>query len=315
MAASLSIAICTHNRPDYLWNLLQALLPQVLHHAVPIIVVDSASTPPASEVLARLGAPSPVTGVRLDQPGLSLARNKAFETAQTPWIGFIDDDEIPARNWVTEALALVDRLPGRCAACGGNVLPKWPVGMNPRISRRWRDFLSIIEQVGEFDQSARPMFGGGHSVMRTRALAEVSGFDDRLGRDGKSLLSGEEALLIEGLIQAGWQIWHSDRISVDHIIEPERLQRKWVLDRAYWEGVSTMRRMTISAPGSARRKLRSARYKSWLLRPLAAMLPPRVGLEIRLAFARGMLSEDQAARTGLTRSEKAGLRRADGVQS
>jgi glucosyl-dolichyl phosphate glucuronosyltransferase len=176
MTAPLSIAICTHNRPDYLLDLLETLLPQTRPRGVPIIVIDSASTPPAGNVLDQLGeVPPTVIGVRLDQPGLSLARNMALRTARTPWIGFLDDDEIPAANWVGEALALVGRLPDDCAACGGNVLPRWPKGMNPRLGRRWRDFLSIIEQSGEFDQSARPQFGGGHSVMRIDALAQVSG--------------------------------------------------------------------------------------------------------------------------------------------
>jgi glycosyltransferase involved in cell wall biosynthesis len=292
MPAPLSIAICTHNRPDYLLALVEALLPQTRPHDVPILVIDSASTPPASTVLNRLAQSAPtVISVRLDQPGVSRARNMAFQIATTPWIGFIDDDEIPAPDWVDQALALIRRLPDSCAACGGNVLPRWPAGADPQLSRRWRDFLSIIEQVGEFDQSARPTFGGGHSLIRIAALAQVSGFDERLGRDGTSLLSGEEALLIDGLIKAGWQVWHSDRIRVDHIIEPERLQRSWVLDRAFWEGVSTMRRMSIAAPAAAREKARSARNKSWLLRPLAALLPSQLGWDIRLAFARGMLAE------------------------
>lgn len=296
MSVPLSVAICTRNRPALLLNLLHILLFQARPHGVPIIVVDSASTPPASKVVKSLGEPaSSLQLVRLDQPGLSLARNVAFQTAQTPWIGFIDDDEIPGPTWVSEALALVDRLPPRCAACGGNVLPRWPYEQRPRLGPRWRDFLSIIDQAGEFDQTAHPKFGGGHSVFRVKAFAQSDGFDERLGRDGKSLLSGEEVQLIDQLVELGWQIWHSDRLSVAHVIEPERLQRAWAIDRAFWEGVSTMRRARISKAGNVAEVARRTRFKLWFLRPLAALAIFGSDWDIKLAFARGMLSEEPDA--------------------
>ena len=239
-SSELTIAICTHNRPKLLAQLIERIAPQAERAGVWLTVVDSASDEASARQNAALLDGRPLTHlIRLERPGVSLARNAALDATSTPWLAFLDDDELPADDWLEQALALCRRLPEDCAACGGDTVPLWPVGTPlPAMGWRWRQYLSLITQKGEFDQSEHPHFMIGHSVVRVSALRAIGGFSLQLGREGTNLLSGEEVLLVDMLIQAGWRIWHSDRLWLEHAIEPERLGRQWVRDRAYWEGVT-----------------------------------------------------------------------------
>jgi hypothetical protein len=194
---------------------------------------------------------------------------------------------MPAPGWLDAIESLAGRLPADCAACGGNVFPAWP-GSAPDIGVRWRNYLSIIEQSGEFDQTAMPRFGIGHSLLRVAAIRRVGGFSRDLGRVGASLLSGEESLLVLALAHIGWRIWHSDRISVAHDIAPERLDRSWALTRAYWEGVSTARSLYLAEDpmlGDLRKWIRT---KRWALKSLNGLVGAFKEMDLRLAFVRGV---------------------------
>jgi hypothetical protein len=172
--------------------------------------------------------------------------------------------------------------------------PEWPVGFTvPNIGWRWRQYLSVVEQVGEFDQSAAPKFLIGHAVVRVAAVQAIGGFDNRLGRDGTSLLSGEEVLLVELMLAAGWQIWHSDQLQVLHMIEHERLTHSWVRKRAYWEGVTRARVLALADQERSEALYRDISRKAPLLRLLAAVAPRLMELDLRWAFATGVLAERQ----------------------
>ncbi len=286
----LTVAVCTHNRPHLLDQLLSVLLPQLAPLRIRLVVVDSASYPPAvprAEYAARYG--DLLTLVRLDAAGISRARNTALHECRTPWIGYIDDDELPSPGWAQKALQLVERLPTACAACSGNVAPKWPGATPPAVGQRWLAYLSMLNRQGEFDQKRKTRFGIGHSVIRRDALLAAGEFDTSLGRHGTSLLSGEESHLVEVLLRCGWQIWHSDTIQVDHIVEPERLERSWARERAYWEGISITRRAQLGDFAWPWWIVASAYLKVALLSMIVSYVNERTELDLVLAYAQGVL--------------------------
>lgn len=295
---ALSIVICTHNRSASAARLLAALVPQMEGHPVELIVVDSASGEAHGTALAATIAQYPqvpVRLVRMREKGVSLARNAGLEAARAPWIGYIDDDEVPSPDWVVEALALIKRLPEDCGACGGVVRPDFggreASGAAHDIGPRWRVFLGEIIAEGEFDQTENPKFGVGHSLVRVDALRQVGGFNSTLGRDGKSLLSGEEVLLLIQLKSLGWRTWHSSHIWVLHDIEPDRLQRRWARDRSYWEGVSTARIGRISGAGNPLLPALAAAVKTIPLMAMAPFAPAHLEMDMRTAFNRGLVHE------------------------
>jgi glycosyltransferase involved in cell wall biosynthesis len=293
----LSILVCTHNRAPSAARLLAQLMPQMRGMPVELILVDSASAAGHQSALQEF--PGRYDGatlrlVRLEEKGLSRARNAGLGLARAEWVGCIDDDEMPSPDWVAEALALTKRLPVDCGACGGVVHPDFePHGGAPlaqRLGQRWRNFLGEIVADGEFDQTKRPKFGAGHCLLRLDAIRAAGGFNSTLGRDGKSLLSGEEVLLLEQMKAQGWRIWHSSRISVLHDIEPERLKKQWAFSRSYWEGVSRARIRRLNGLHNAL-PAASAAAKTLPLAAFAPFMPAHHEADMRIAYNAGFVVE------------------------
>jgi glucosyl-dolichyl phosphate glucuronosyltransferase len=286
--SALTVAICTHNRSRQLARLVGSLKSDLFRLGVHLLVIDSASGPSCATAIDELVQQEPwLRLIRLERSGVSHARNAALDATDTPWLAFVDDDEMPAPGWLDAVELLTGRLPADCAACGGNVFPAWP-GSAPDIGVRWRNYLSIIEQSGEFDQTAMPRFGIGHSLLRVPAIREVGGFSRDLGRVGSSLLSGEESLLVLALANIGWKIWHSDRISVAHDIAIERLDRTWALTRAYWEGVSTARSLYLAEDAMLGDLRRWIRTKRRALKSMTKLVGSFQEMDLRLEFVRGV---------------------------
>ncbi|MDX2276370.1 MAG: glycosyltransferase family 2 protein [Hyphomonadaceae bacterium] len=253
-AIRISIAMCTHNRADLYEQCMQALMPQ-LGPEFEIFVVDSASEPSAAARIAEVAAKyQNVTFIRLDQPGLSLARNAALKRATGEWLATIDDDAAPAPNWAETALALTSKMTDDYAIIGGAVRPIYPPGTSPKLGPRWRQLISAVEMDEEYDQTDRPLIVAANLCFRRSALNEIGGFPENLGRVGKSLLSGEDKLCVNRLLGLGKRIWYSGKLSVGHHIQPERLERKWPRKRAYWDGRSDRRieHMLGEKPSAAR---------------------------------------------------------------
>jgi hypothetical protein len=145
----------------------------------------------------------------------------------------------------------------------------------------------MVDLEGEFDQTAAPKFLIGHSLARVQVLRDIGGFDLRLGRDNNSLLGGEEVLLVKQLVAKGWKIWHSSRIAVGHRIPVERLEREWVRKRAFWEGVTTVKVLSIQSPGEIHRLATHAALKKPILAAATAIFGDFLDADLRLAFLQG----------------------------
>jgi glycosyltransferase involved in cell wall biosynthesis len=236
---TLTVAICTHNRPEDLAECLDALYAQDLS-GIQLIVVDSASRKDAQQAIVRatVGRAN-LQLIRLESPGLSAARNAAVEASVAPWLAFLDDDAIAAPDWVMQAKRLTALASPVCAVIGGRVDPLYSSGAVPEIGRRWSQLLSLIQDEGEDESnSGRKAVCGANVIFRRSPVKRIGSFPGELGRIGNVLLSGEEKLVIERLCEAGCQILYSDLLCVRHKIPKERLKREWAARRAYWDGVT-----------------------------------------------------------------------------
>lgn len=234
----LTIAVCTHNRSHDLAGCLDALISPELGTTT-ILVIDSASSASEKRAIEAIVAERPNARlVRLEAPGISLARNTAAETATTEWLAYIDDDIVAAPDWIVQARRLLESAPANCAVIGGRVDPIYPDGAKPEVGPRWRQLLSLIQIDGEGDQTENAQVVSGNALFRRKQLLDVGAFPPQLGRVGKTLLSGEEKLAVDRLRDSGARIHYSDRLRVGHRIGKERLERKWATLRAYWDGVT-----------------------------------------------------------------------------
>ena len=235
-------AVCTHNRPSDVAACLEALAPEAKAAGIPVLVIDSGSPEPGAAALRGLADAAGVQFLRVEEPGLSLARNAALEAADTEWVVYVDDDAAPREGWAEGLTRALSSAPQDVAVIGGRIKPRWPAGVSTQhVDARWMLLLSCV------DEDARGDVAGGHKVcganlaVRREALRSIGGFPVSLGRDGKRLISCEESFVIERLAQIGLHARYDGGFAVDHNIQPERLQLGWARRRAYWEGASRVR--------------------------------------------------------------------------
>ncbi len=238
--AGLTAVICTHDRPDDLRRCLDAFA--IIDDAVEVIVVDSASTPPCRELVEEYASSIPgLTYLREDAPGLARARNRGREAARGDIVAFVDDDAAPHPHW---ALRIVEPFADPSIGCvGGSCHAFFPDCERPRwLSDRLLQFAGItrFETAREARSSAEWPFGA-NIAFRREALEAVDGFPEHLGRNGTSLLSGEESAAIEAVRDAGWRIVLHPDAAVDHAVPGSRCISRYYWQRLWWAGVTRAR--------------------------------------------------------------------------
>jgi glycosyltransferase involved in cell wall biosynthesis len=323
----LTVCICTHDRPSYVRDCLEGLRRQsVARDRFTILLVDSASSPSASMELAGVATENDARLIRLDQPGVSLARNAGAWAARTQFIAYIDDDAIPAADWVETILVAIAQ-PGRPPALiGGRILAKWEAPLPGWWPASLRGVLSIIEHEGSGEYRTTAVPKGlepyaANMVVHVLSLLAAGGFGGAVGRYGKSLLSDEEVQLAWMLQDAGYSVRYDSRITVHHQIQARRLEPEWLLSRLYWQGASTvLTRRLLMQSDTIWRELPRRMLVACLLAP-AWLIPRRstvlLAARWRLAYATGFIkatfgwhaTETAIAQAGIT---QAGITQAGG---
>jgi glycosyltransferase involved in cell wall biosynthesis len=295
-----TVCVCTHDRPGYVADCLDGLARQTVGpDRFDILVVDSASTGDIPALLARM-----VSGIanarllRVDEAGISIARNVGAGEAKGAYVAYIDDDAIPAPDWVERILAAIGAGGNPPALIGGRILPRWELPLPAWWPPRLRGSLSIIELEGqgEYRSAALPATlepYGANMIVQVRALRAVGGFGRHSGRCGTALLSDEEVQLAWRLQSAGYSARYDSRIVVQHQIQATRLTPSWLLSRLYWQGVSAVRtRRLLGRPGAVWRELPRRIAVAALLAP-SGLLPRSsthlVQCRWRLAYALGFI--------------------------
>jgi glucosyl-dolichyl phosphate glucuronosyltransferase len=198
----ITACICTHNRPGYLRDCLEGLRRQTVGaDRFDIVVVDSASTGDAPALIVRLVSDTANARLlRVGRPGVSFARNAGAEAARDSYIAYIDDDAIPAPDWIERILVAIAETDPSPALIGGRILPRWEAPLPAWWPPQLRGTLSIIEfeGCGEYRTAALPPGlepYGANMVVHVPTLLAIGGFGRHSGRIGKALLSDEEVQL------------------------------------------------------------------------------------------------------------------------
>ena len=89
----ISLIVCTRNRAPQLRGMLGVLFEtDFARNDVEVVLVDSASTDDTPEVIAQFVAKAGARTVRVERPGLGLARNCGIERSSGGLLVFTDDD-------------------------------------------------------------------------------------------------------------------------------------------------------------------------------------------------------------------------------
>ena len=301
--------ICTHDRPGYVRDCLDGMRRQTVgDDRFDVLVVDSASTGEVPAALAGLvGRVRNARLLRVEQAGVSVARNAGAWNANGDYIAYIDDDAIPAPDWIECILEAIGETDGPPAMIGGRILPHWEAPLPFWWPPSLRGSLSIIEFEGrgEYRTAALPPGlepYGANMVVQVQSLRAMGGFGRQSGRIGKALLSDEEVQLAWRLQGAGQSVRYNSRIVVRHQIQAARLTPAWLLSRLYWQGVSTVRtRRALGRPGDVWHELPRRIAVAALLAPSALvrrrstlLVPCRWRLAYALGFIRAALGRRPA---------------------
>ncbi len=244
-----SVAIRLYNGASVLPRILDALNAQVIASSVnwEVIIVDNNSVDGTVDIIReyqRTWTSCPLRYVLETRQGASFARCRAILEARGTWIGFLDDDNIPAPDWVQSAYAFGCAYP-QAAAFGGQIHPNYEIAP-PVNFERIAPFIPIVERDEAicFTTGWRAMSnlvppGAGLVVLRQVWLDCVP-YPLRLrGPVGETLhLKGEDVEALLYLKKAGWEIWFNPLMHIEHQIPAWRFERRYLLRFFHGIGLS-----------------------------------------------------------------------------
>ncbi len=237
-APRVTVILPTYRRPASLGRTLEGLARQDPGVEWELVVVDNDDAPGAEPIFSvHAGAfEGRARLVRESRPGSAFARNRGIAEARGDVVAMIDDDVIPAEDWLEKVVAPV--LSGRCAGVGGRVL------LDPSVERpRWFDEVAIGGYLARWDLGDKgralesdEFFLTANCAFDAQRLRSSGGFEPSLGPRGRTPLVNDDALLVRKVREAGGLLrWVPDAI-VFH--ELTRLSRGYLLRRAYAQGRS-----------------------------------------------------------------------------
>lgn len=257
-----SVAICTYNGATRLPKVLDHLLVQTFTHAVnwEVIVIDNNSSDATAEVVARYQQtwpPSIPLRYGLEpQQGLGFARQHAVQMARAAWVGFLDDDNLPAPDWVEAAYRFGQDHPQ------AGVYGSWIKGCYevepPEHFHRISRFLAIgggqqpkCYSHSDYDGYTKHVYppGAGAVVRRSAWLKSVPQNLVLQGRISGLGLPGEDVEAFAHLRAAGWEIWYNPAMRVEHLIPKARLERPYLHKLLWRTGLSRYHTRHLAYPG------------------------------------------------------------------
>ena len=223
---SLTVAICTKDRPEGVERLLHSLRGQMA--ALPegsrgceILIVDNAPSDERTRDLAALR--SEVRYVCEPRPGLNFARNRALREARGEVLAFLDDDVVVDKYW-SIGLAEACTENRDAVAFTGQVLPleletEAQIAFEIRGGfRRGFDrvrYGPVLPGNSLYPGGAGILGAGANMAFKTEALRQLGGFDEALDT-GAAVPGGGDLDIFYRIIRAGHTLVYEPRFLVFH---------------------------------------------------------------------------------------------------
>ena len=250
-----TVAIPTYNGANRLPLVLEKLRSQINIENISweVIIVDNNSSDNTSKIVqdyqSRFSEFVSIRYLFEPQQGAAFARLKAIQEAKGTYIGFLDDDVLPEKNWIYAAYSFCQAHP-QAGAVGGQIHGDFEVEPPPEYKRVY-PFLSIREHGSKprlFDPNKLNLPTTASLVVSKKVWNES--FPEHLtlsGRVGSSMVASEDYELLLYIHKNGWEIWYNPNMESYHKIPAHRLERGYLLSLGRSCGLPTYFLLTINA--------------------------------------------------------------------
>ena len=231
----LSIVVCTYNRADLLIHCLASIAEMQPLNASKweLLLIDNNSTDQTTLLVKQYINDHSDLEVRYfleTKQGLSHARNRGYQEAQTEWVLYLDDDAKVKSNFAEQALSLVEN--GQYDIVGGVYLPWYHYGKPHWFKDRFGS--NRLEKVNQFTHSLKGFYAsGGVMLWRKSLLFELGGFDPKVGMIGNKLAYGEETFVQKTAEARGIFPAYDPELIIYHVVAPYKLSVDHFIQRRY----------------------------------------------------------------------------------
>jgi EAL domain-containing protein (putative c-di-GMP-specific phosphodiesterase class I)/glycosyltransferase involved in cell wall biosynthesis len=236
-AVDITVAIPTYNGAERLPRVLEQLRSQQQTQAFSweVIVCDNNSTDNTAAIVRQYQQDWP-TDCFLHycfaaKQGAAFARQRAIDMARGDLIAFLDDDNIPAIDWLFNVYHFAQQHPA-AGAFGSQIHGEFE-SQSPEGFDEIACYLAIIER-GDTPHLYHPTAkilppAAGLVVRRDAWLQSVP---PRLFLNNKGKEAGLASEDLEALLhiqKTGWEIWYNPKMLVTHHIPNNRLRQEYLI--------------------------------------------------------------------------------------
>lgn len=229
-----SIIIPTFNRADCLGKCLAATAAQMMDPTTfEIIIVDNNSSDNTQDACLKFIQTHPYLHIRYvceTKQGVSYARNRGVAEASGEIVCFLDDDSPPAPEWLNLLLKPFNNPTVGCVGgpsipdYQGQEIPLWLRGDLQGLLSGYTLSYSEPTQVSRWDQFPLSC----NMAIRRSLFSDLGFFRLDLDRSGNQVLAAGDTEMADRINKAGWKVMYVPDASVQHIVPPERLDKKHI---------------------------------------------------------------------------------------
>jgi glucosyl-dolichyl phosphate glucuronosyltransferase len=235
-----TLIICAFNAQNRISEVIESLLAQnKLEELVEeILIIDNNSTDRTADLVKIYEKDNKMIRYIFEEnQGLSNARLAGIKESRSPWIVFIDDDNILESDWICEAYNYI-KITNNVGAFNGSVVPVFSESLTKREEERLEIVLeslactNIKRETIDFKNNNHPYdmpFGAG-LVIRKKPLDKLikNGWLTLEGRKGDKLSSGEDSEMCLFVKSEGYCFGFNPKMIINHKISISRLEEDYL---------------------------------------------------------------------------------------